>query len=361
VNPKTNSLNTDIRTKGYCYKLNNMKKTYSLLFVVTLLIAACSKKNAPVPVTLPGIPTITATVSAFAGGGNPGAPVNGFGNTASFNVPLAIAADAAGNVYVSDLGNNLIRKINSNGLVTTLAGSGATGNANGTGTHASFSVPNGIAVDAAGNVYVADYGNNLIRKITPDGLVTTLAGSGAPGAKDGTGTDASFNSPAGVAADAAGNVYVADYGNNLIRKITPERVVTTFAGATEGAGYFNGPTSVTADAAGNVYVADYDNNRVEQINVNGQIITLSYLYHPSGITLGPGGNIYASLPLYNQVWQIHANGQAAAVAGSGFQGSDNGIGAAASFYSPSGITSDAAGNIYVADSGNNLIRKIVIK
>jgi streptogramin lyase len=337
-----------------------MKKTYSLLSVIILFIAACSKKSGPAPIIIAGIPTTTATVSTYAGSGNPGS-ANGFGNTASFNTPLAIAADAAGNVYVADLGNNLIRKINSNGIVTTLAGSGSSGAANGTGTAASFSAPTGIAVDAAGNVYVADYGNNLIRKINPDGVVTTLAGSGALGSANGTGNAASFFSPAGVAADSAGNVYVADYGNNLIRKIDPNKVVTTFAGATNGAGYFIGPTGVTADAAGNVYVADDGNNRVAQINANGQIITFAYLYYPSGLTLGAGGNIYVSLPLYNQVWQIHSEGQAVALAGTGTQGSDNGISSVASFSSPSGIAVDAAGNIYVADSGNNLIRKIVIK
>lgn len=192
-------------------------------------------------------------------------------------------------------------------------------------------------------------------------MVTTLAGNGAAGFKNGTGADASFFSPTGVAADAAGNVYVADYGNNLIRKINAAGVVTTFAGATEGAGYFDGPTGVAVGPGGIVYVADYRHNRVAQIDAKGQIITLAFLYYPSGITLGPNGNVYASLPKYNQVWQIHSDGQAVPVAGSGTQGADNGVGASASFYAPSGISADAAGNIYVADSGNNLIRKIVIK
>ena len=337
-----------------------MKKSYSLLFVIILLIAACSKKNGPIPVTSPGMPTTSETVITFAGSGSQGS-VNGFGNSASFNVPLGIAADAAGNIYVADLGTNLIRKINSNGLVTTLAGSGADGSANGTGTGASFSSPNGVAVDAAGNIYVADYGNNLIRKINPDGVVTTLAGSGAAGSANGTGTAASFFSPAGVAVDGAGNVYVADYGNNLIRKIDPNKVVTTLAGATKGAGYFNGPTGVTADAAGNVYVADFGNDRIAQVNASGQIITVAYLYYPSGVTLAAGGNIYASLPLYNQVWQIPSEGQSVPIAGTGLQGSANGISSAASFYSPSGIAADAAGNLYIADSGNNLIREIIAK
>jgi len=335
-----------------------MKKAFSFPLLVVLLITACSKKNAPGPGTLIGLPTVTTTVSTFAGSGNSGSD-NGFGTTASFNLPIAIAVDAAGNVYVADLGNNLIRKINLNGIVTTLAGSGATGSANGAGTAASFSAPSGIAVDAAGNVYVADYGNNLIRKVTPEGVVTTFAGSGAPGAADGKGTAASFFSPTGIATDAAGNVYVADYGDNLIRKISPAGDVTTLAGA-NGAGYFNSPTGITVDAAGNVYIADYRNDRVELINAIGQVITLAHFYYPSGLTLGVAGNMYVSLPIDNQVWQINPDGQAVQFAGSGIQGADNGPGAAASFYSPSGIAADAAGDIYVADSGNNLIRKIVI-
>ncbi len=322
-------------------------------------MTACSKKNGPDPITTLAIPTTTATVSTFAGNGDMGS-ANGFGNVASFSVPLAVAADAAGNVYIADLGNNLIRKINVNGIVSTLAGTGAAGAANGPGIDASFSAPNGVAVDAAGNVYVADYGNNLIRKITPDGGVTTLAGSGAPGAANGTGTAASFFGPVGIAADPAGNVYVADYGNNLIRKITPDKVVTTFAGA-DGAGYFNGPTGVVIGAGGNVYVADYGNDRIAQINTNGEMITLAHLYYPSGLTLGADGNIYVSLPKYNQVWQINSEDQAVPFAGTGTSGSDNGLSSAASFFAPSGIAAGAAGNIYVADSGNNLIRKIVIK
>jgi serine/threonine-protein kinase len=336
-----------------------MKKNYLLLFVIILLMAACTKKSGPSPVTLPFLPTTTASVSTFAGSGNAGS-VNGFANTASFNVPLSIAADAAGDVYVADLGNNLIRKINVNGIVSTLAGSGADGAANGAGAVASFSAPNGVAVDAAGTVYVADYGNNLIRKITPNGVVTTLAGSGAAGNANGTGTAASFFGPVGICTDPAGNVYVADYGNNLIRKITPTGVVTTFAGA-DGAGSFNGPTGVTAGAGGNVYVADYGNDRIALINPNGDIITLAHLYFPSGLVLAANGNIYASLPSYNQVWQIPSDGETGPFAGTGNPGSTNGISSVATFFSPTGITADAAGNIYVADSGNNLIRKIVIK
>ncbi len=153
---------------------------------------------------------------------------NGTGYNASFNNPAGVAVDASGNIYVADAGNNLIRKITfslaplnyEDGVVTTLAGSGAHGSDNGDSTLASFNNPTGVAVDKAGNVYVADAGNNMIRKIDPSGAVSALAGSGQPGAANGIGALATFNHPTGVAVDASGNVYVADAGNNLIRKIT---------------------------------------------------------------------------------------------------------------------------------------------
>jgi streptogramin lyase len=164
--------------------------------------------------------------STLAGTGAAGAD-NGAGNIATFDLPEGVAVDGAGNVYVADNGNDLIRKITPDGVVSTLAGNGQAGSANGTGIAASFNSPFGVAVDGTGNVYVADAGNNLIRKISPTGAVNTFAGSGAKGAKDGTGLAATFNTPAGVAVDAAGNVYVADENNNLIRKITTGGIVAT--------------------------------------------------------------------------------------------------------------------------------------
>ena len=152
--------------------------------------------------------------------------VNGTGTGASFNGPYGVATDAAGNVYVADFGNHLIRKITPAGDVTTLAGmAGTVGAVNGTGTAASFTNPFGVTTDDAGNVYVADRSNALIRKITPTGDVTTLAGmAGTVGAVNANGTAASFNLPYGVATDAARNVYVTDLGNHLIRKITPAAI-----------------------------------------------------------------------------------------------------------------------------------------
>jgi streptogramin lyase len=268
----------------------------------------------------------SGVVSTWAGNGTAGS-ANGTVMAASFGFPTGVAVDTAGNVYVADNGNNLIRKISPLGAVSTLAGSGTAGSANGTGMAASFNFPNGVAVDAQGNVYVADVGNNMIRKISPLGAVSTLAGSGSLGSENGRGMAASFKGPYGVAVDAAGNVYVADAGNNMIRKISPLGVVSTlagsgFAGSANGTGTvasFDQPYGVALDAAGNVYVADAGNNMIRKISPLGAVSTL---------------------------------------AGSGTAGSANGRGLAASFDFPTGVAVDAAGNVYVAVNVNNLIRKI---
>jgi sugar lactone lactonase YvrE len=155
----------------------------------------------------------------LAGSGSTGS-ANGTGTAASFNRPISVAVDSSGNVYVADSYNHSIRKITSGGVVTTLAGSGSIGSTNGTGTAASFNYPLGVAVDSSGYLYVADTDNHLIRKITPAGVVTTLAGSGSSGNANGSSTAASFNNPSGVDLDSSGNVYVGDRDNHLIRKIS---------------------------------------------------------------------------------------------------------------------------------------------
>jgi len=162
--------------------------------------------------------TAKGAITKVAGNGTRGA-LNGAGSSASFNQPLALTVDGVGNIYVADLGNNLIRLINTQGQVSTFAGSGAAGNANGKGTAASFNSPAGIAIDQQGNLYVADAANNMIRKITPDGTVTTLAGTGVAGANNGALSSATFNSPEGVTVDIYDHLYVADTNNSLIRMI----------------------------------------------------------------------------------------------------------------------------------------------
>ncbi|MEO8719028.1 MAG: hypothetical protein ABI423_12485, partial [Burkholderiales bacterium] len=243
-----------------------------------------------------------------------------------------VATDSAGNVYVADQYNHTIRKITPAGVVTTLAGTaGAEGSADGTGAAARFRWPNGVATDAGGNVYVADSGNGTIRKITPAGVVTTLAGTaGVLGQTDGIGSAASFRGMVGVATDSGGNVYVADFA--IIRKVTPAGVVTTFAGTAGLLGFADGTgaaarfsfvsaAGLATDSAGNVYVADNQNSTIRKITPAGVVTTLA-------------GSASTST------------------------GSADGTGAAARFYFPAGLATDAAGNVYVADTGNHTIRKI---
>jgi sugar lactone lactonase YvrE len=265
-------------------------------------------------------------VTTLAGSGSPGF-ADGAGKEASFKYPAGIALDGSGNIYLADAYNNRIRKITPAGVVTTLAGSGKEGFADGMGKDAVFNGPAGIAIDRDGNIYTAEWKGHRVRKITPAGVVTTLAGSGKAGFADGTGAGASFNTPEGVALDSKGNVYVADSANNKIRKISPSGVVTTLAGSgkkdfVNGVGAeagFMDPKGIALDAVGNVYVSDKGNHQIRKITPGGVVTTL---------------------------------------AGSGKAGSENGRGAEASFNKPFGPTVDGQGNVYVADSGNNLIRKI---
>ena len=326
-------------------------------------------------------------VSTFAGSGEIGF-TNGIGIAAKFFGPEGIAIDATGNLYVADLGNHVIRKITLDGTVTTLAGSGVAGFADGDGTAAQFSGPTGIAVDAANNIYVADTFTQRIRKITPTGAVTTLAGGGtysfggAPGDyADGNGGAARFYLPKGVAVDASGNLYVADDVNHRIRKVTAAGVVTTLAGSTLGsadgtgtAAQFNRPSGIAIDASGNLYVADEFNSRIRKITPAGAVSTLAgstsgfadgdgttaRFNKPRGITLDDAGNIYVADSGNNCIRKITPTGTVSTLAGgsNGFGGFEDGPAEDALFRAPSGIAIDASGNIYVGDAANHRIRKI---
>ena len=208
--------------------------------------------------------------------------VNIDGQPARFDSPVGIAIDGSGNVYVADAFNHSIRRITPSGAITTFAGSGTPGFADGTGTAAQFNNPVDIDFDAAGDLIVADALNHSIRKITPAGVVTTIAGSGSAGSSEGMGTAAEFNTPYGVASDGSGNIYVADYNNFKIRRISATNVVSTLAGSIKGftdgtgsAAQFDGPISLDISTTGNIYVADAFNNVIREITTAGVVTTFA--------------------------------------------------------------------------------------
>jgi len=326
------------------------------------------------------------TVSTLAGTGTAGL-VNGAGNTAAqFSQLDGVACDASGNVYVADQGNQRIRRIVvATGVVTTLAGGGSGGYLDGTGTAARFSNPFGVACDASGNVYVADYANNRIRRIVAaTGVVTTLAGSGVAGYADGTGPAAQFNLPYGIACEASGNLYVTDRSNHRVRRIVAATgVVTTLAGSgTQGfadgtgpAAQFNFPHGVACDASGNLYVADENNQRIRRIVVGtGAVSTLAgsgaagYLdgtgpaarfNYPSGVACDGNGNVYVADQNNNRIRRIVvATGAVSTLAGNSAAGYADGTGPAAQFDSPSGVACDANGTLYVTDQNNFRVRVV---
>ena len=329
--------------------------------------------------------TWNATIRKITAAGVVTTLADGTGSAARFNQPQGVAVDGSGNIYVANTWDHTIRKITAAGVVTTLAGSaGVAGSADGTGNAARFANPTGVAVDGVGNVYVADYSNNPIRKITVAGVVTTLAGlAGGSGSPDGTGSAARFYQPGGVAVDGSGNVYVADYGST-IRKITAGGVVTTLAGSpgvsgsadgTGSAARFYRPSGVAVDGAGNVYVADYYNYTIRKITAGGVVTTLAgspgasgsadgtgsaarFIY-AQGVAVDGSGTVYVADGNNYTIRKITSDGVVTTLAGSpgAYYGSADGTGSAARFSTPAGVAVDGTGNVYVADRNNNTIRK----
>ncbi len=304
--------------------------------------------------------------------------------TAQFNRPTDVAIDASGNIIIADRNNHRIRSIASDGTVTTIAGDGIAGFTNGASATAQFNNPTGITIDTSGNIIIADRDNHSIRSIDSDGMVSTVAGDGTFGSTNGASATAQFNTPTGVAIDASGNIVVADRTNNRIRSISPNGMVSTIAGNgllahNDGIGTaasFRSPTGIAINASGNIIVADRGNHRIRRI-VHRTVSTIAggniglvdgarleaRFDNPSGVAIDTSGNIIVADTLNHRIRSISPDDIVTTIAGSGPSGPDSGsfadgISSNARFSELFHIVIDASDNIIVADELNNRIRKI---
>jgi sugar lactone lactonase YvrE len=300
---------------------------------------------------------------------------------------LGLAVDSAGNLYISDTQNAVIRKVALSGTITTVAGNGSYGYSGdgGAATSAELNGPNGVAVDGSGNLYIADSHNSRIRKVNTAGIITTVAGNGSEGysGDGGAATSAQLCDPSGVALDAGGDLYIADSCNNRIREVVPGGNITTVAG-TGSIGYSGdggaaaiaqlwNPEGVAVDTSGNLYVADSGNARIREVKVAGTITTIvggglndgglsvfGLLNQPSGVAQDSAGNTYVADTSNNRVRKISASGNITTVAGTGAAGfgGDGSAATHAQLNAPRGLALDGGGNLYIADSNNSRIRKV---
>jgi sugar lactone lactonase YvrE len=329
----------------------------------------------------------TGTVSTFAGTYMVGFK-NGIGTNASFYGVQDIILSASGDFYIVDSGNNLIRKMTSAGVVTIYAPSFTPDSAS------KFEMPRQIALDANNNMYVSTTFGNSIYKLDLHGNVTLLAGSGKLGFTNGTGENASFNNPMGMVVDANGNLYVADWNNSCIRKVTPSGLVSTFAGTgIQGSqdgdrltATFAAPSDIAMDQAGNFYVADTFNNKIRKISTEGIVSTIAgngnkltldgqstsaSFYMPSRIAIDDKGNIIVAEGKQGIIGEsdygnlfiryISSSGYVSTLAGNGYFGFADGPGNMASFNTPGGIAIDKDDNVFIADAANAKIRKITLR
>ncbi len=329
--------------------------------------------------------TSTLLAGAFAAGS-----ADGVGASARFNSPSGLAIDSQGNIYVADTGNSTIRMVTQEGIVSTVAGkAGTVGISDGIGSSALFSNPQGVAVDVNGNLYVADSMASTIRKIAPGGVVSTLAGQGGCGQKDGVGSAAQFCNPVSVVVDGVGNLYVVDAGNRMIRKITSDGTASTLAGSVVGfqdgtgaAAQFCNPVGLAFDNSGNLLVSDrgcYSNTNpvnptIRRVTLTGLVTTVAgnntaafvdqtpataFFGVPQGLAVDGSGNIFVADQLNSSIWEVSSSGVVTVYASDfGVTGSIDGTGASAWFDRPRGIVADSEGHLYVADQFNGTIREV---
>ena len=348
-----------------------MKKLSAIILLFALAVSAPAQDAVT---TLAGQPLVSGAA-------------NGAGTNALFSDPAAIVTDTTGNFFVADSQNHAIRKVTTNGVVTTFAGQlGVSGTADGTGTGAQFNAPSGLAFDANGNLFVADTGNSTIRKITPSGAVSTFAGiAGSSGYADGAAGSAQFSAPLGIAVATNGTVFVADSGNHCIRRISGG-MVSTFAGnpqiwgSVDGTGTnarFNGPVGLAFDAQGNLFVSDANNDTIRKITTNGVVTTFAgaagldgaadgvataaRFRSPAELVFDQTGNLFVADSFNQTIREISTNGIVSTVSGmAGIFGGTNGVNGQGRFYNPYGLAFGTDGSLLVADTYNELIRLVMV-
>lgn len=361
-----------------------MRSNYNKIIITIALLCCRALAMAQAPL----ITTVAGSVSGYSGDG-------GIATAAKLAYPAAVAVGDSSKLYIADKQNNCIRRISPTGIITTIAGvpTGGYGGDGGPATNARMNAPTGVAVDAAKNIYIADQGNNCIRRVSAAGVITTIAGTGAAGysGDGGAATAAMLSTPVALAVDGGGNVFVADQTNNRIRKISPTGIITTVAGsgATSGfsgdgfaatAALLSGPVGIAVTSSGALYIVDQMNNRIRMVNPAGVISTvagtgvsgytgdggnaLSARFNfPTGVAATDSGYIYIAEGNNNAIRKVDLSGIITTIAGDGSSGfaGDGGAATAARLSAPNSLAIDAAGKIFVADAGNNRVRKIAKK
>jgi len=347
--------------------------------ITFLFTVFCFSLNAQVIITVAG-----NHANGFSGDGGPA-------KAAELNFPTGVTFDAFGNLYIADRDNNRVRMVSTSGIMSTVAGNGTAGftGDGGQATAAELSSPYAVALDAAGNLYIADLGNQRIRKVNTAGNISTIVGTGIAGfsGDGGPAISAQLFQPCGMAFDAAGNLFIADEGNRVIRKVNNFGVISTFAGNNiqgySGDGglatsaQLNNPQGIAFDATGNLYISDTWNHRVRMVNTSGIINTIvgtgtqgdngdgglanvAGINNPAGIAIDPTGNIYIASYGGSVIRKVNSSGIISTFAGitntAGYTG-DGGLATIAELYLPMGIALDANGSVYIADFNNNVIRE----